>query len=384
MHNKITRKILQKRFFVFFMAIGFGLACSSSLLAAPAKSDKSSSTHPVVRPDPADWKKVVEAAKKEGKIVIGGVPGEGWRKSMVDLFQQEYPDIKVEYSTTPGRNLWPRIRKERELGKKLWDLYGGGIGTTWDPKKDGLLAPIRPLLLPEIADDTKWIGGLDRLFNDKERQYLPSYLLYIQPSVYVNRDFIKESDIKASEQLLDPKFRGKIVILNPTGGSSRKSIGHLAFMYGENFIRELLTKQDVIVTDDNRQQVEWTVRGKYPISIGFELTLLIPFQKQGLGMNIRGLEDKMIRTTSGSGAIGLLEGAPHPNAVRVYINWLLSQKTLMKLTKNVGHSSSRIDVPNIEAPIDLTKLSMYRSGDTEEAEAFMDGIVPIIKESLKK
>ena len=70
----------------------------------------------------------------------------------------------------------------------------------------------------------------------------------------------------------------------------------MAFMYGENFIRELLSKQDVIVTDDNRQQVEWVVRGKYPIAIGFSRTLLIPFEKQGLGKNVVGLEDKIIRT----------------------------------------------------------------------------------------
>jgi ABC-type Fe3+ transport system substrate-binding protein len=100
--------------------------------------------------------------------------------------------------------------------------------------------------------------------------------------VHVNRDFIKEPDLKSSAQLTDQKFKGKIVILTPTGGATQQSLGHMAFMYGENFIRELLSKQEVIVTDDNRQQVEWLVRGKYPISIGFDRTLVVPFQKQGL------------------------------------------------------------------------------------------------------
>jgi len=39
-----------------------------------------------------------------------------------------------------------------------------------EAKRDGLLAPVRPLLLPEIADDSKWIGGIDGIFNDREKK----------------------------------------------------------------------------------------------------------------------------------------------------------------------------------------------------------------------
>ena len=89
--------------------------------------------------DPAagTWKKVMDAAKKEGKIVISSAPGEEWRKSLVDMFQQEYPEITVEFSASPGRNFWPRIRKERGFGKKLWDLYVGGPNTAIDMKNYG-------------------------------------------------------------------------------------------------------------------------------------------------------------------------------------------------------------------------------------------------------
>jgi iron(III) transport system substrate-binding protein len=300
------------------------------------------------------------------------------------MFQQEYPEIKVEYSATPGRAMLPRIRQERELGKKLWDLNSGGIGTVVEMKKEGFFAPIRPLPLPDIADDRRWIGGMNSLFSDREEKYFLAYLLYIQPSVYVNRDLIREPDLMSSEQLLDPKFRGKIVILNPTGGSSRQSLYHLAFTYGEGFLRDLLTKQEIIVTDDNRQQVEWVVRGKYPIAIGFSVTLLIPFEKQGLGKNVMAVEDKIIRTTTGSGVICLFEGAPHPNAAKVYINWLLSQKTQEKLTKNIVHNSRRIDVPPVETAIDVTKFSKYHSQDTEEGVEFNVRYDPLIKEALKR
>ncbi len=46
--------------------------------------------------DPNEWKKVVEAAKKEGKIIISGSPSQEWRKSLVDMFREEYPEIAVD------------------------------------------------------------------------------------------------------------------------------------------------------------------------------------------------------------------------------------------------------------------------------------------------
>ena len=267
-----------------FIAISIALSADSSV-----KQVKQSSIQSAVKTDTGEWKKVIEEAKKEGKIVISGAPGVGWRKLQVDMFQQEYPEITVEFSTGVGRNFFPRIQQERALGKKIWDLRAsGGIDpSAIEAKKNGVIAPIRPLLLPEIADDSKWIGGIDGIFYDREKKYLLGYILHLTPSAYVNLDFIKESDLRSSAQLLDPKFRGKIVILTPTGGSTYQSLCHMAFMYGGNFIRELLSRQDVIVTDDKRQQTEWLVRGKYPISIGLSSELLSGIYQQHLDCDQR-------------------------------------------------------------------------------------------------
>ena len=170
---------------VLFMAAGITYGADSS------RAGKSSAASRGTKMDAGEWNKISEAAKKEGKIVISGPPGEEWRKSLVDMFQQEYPEITVDFSAAPGRNLLPRIRQERELGKKLWDLLLGGANTALDAKKDGILAPIRPFLLPEITDDSKWIGGIEGIFSDREKKYTLGYILTIDQAAYVNHDFIK-------------------------------------------------------------------------------------------------------------------------------------------------------------------------------------------------
>ncbi len=371
--------------FVLISILAFSLSGAYGA-DSPAKSVKATSLQHEAKMDPAEWKQVVEAAKKEGKIVMSGDPSEAWRRSMADLFQQEYPEIKVEYTGMNGRNMQPRIRQERALGQKLWDLVAGGTTTAYEMKADGFLDPIRPLLLPENADDNKWFGGLDGLFYDKENKFIPCYSMYLQPTVSVNRDFIKESELKSSAQLLDPKFKGKIVMQNPVSGATFSALGNLAFMYGEKFVRDLLSKQNVIVTDDKRQQAEWVVRGKYPIAMGFNDTQLVVFQKQGLGKNVTTLEDKIIPLGTGLGCVSLFKEAPHPNAARVYINWLLSRNTQMNVSKNVLLNSRRVDVPVVDkdTAADPAHLSRYRRYSTEENVEITSHLLPVIKEALVK
>src|SRR3989339_145884 len=132
--NGIRGNLIKTAFVLISIFITVSMAFSAD---SPAKRTKQPSIQPQAKQDPGEWKKVLEAAKKEGKIVISGSPGEGWRKSFVDMFQQEYPEIRVEYSGGSGRSFGARLRKEREMGKKLWDLRLGGADTAYEAKKSG-------------------------------------------------------------------------------------------------------------------------------------------------------------------------------------------------------------------------------------------------------
>src|SRR5512140_3780343 len=104
MRHSITGIILHKTGYLLIMALGFSLFGSSVTLAAQAKTLKPSGALREVRQAPGEWKKVLEAAKKEGKLVLAGDASEEYRKALVDLFKEDYPEIKVEYTGSPGRD----------------------------------------------------------------------------------------------------------------------------------------------------------------------------------------------------------------------------------------------------------------------------------------
>lgn len=366
-------------------------ACSSGPSSSPGSDNNQPTTPNASQSGTAnvnsEWENIVNEAKKEGKVVISGSPSPLWKKSLVDAFEAEYPEIKVEYTGANGRDFWPRIKKEQELGQYLWDLRAGGAsGDTFDAKNSGLFDPIKPLINAEHAKDDVWFGGYSNAFVDEEKEYMFSYFTFEEPTTFVNRDVIPESELSSTKQLLDPKYKGKISIQDLRGGASQASMGALFEMYGESFVADLLKNQELAFTADKRQQAEWLVRGRYPITIGISATELVPFMNQGLGKNVVPLKDERAPQGMGLGGIQVLKNAPHPNATKVYVNWLLSQKAQQQLVDNVQMNSRRLDVkPGNEATkVDPQKKDEYLPTYVEHTAKIHIHILKMADELLKK
>ena len=309
-----------------------------------------------------EWEKTLVAARQEGKVVLSGPPGESWRRVLM-TFEQDFPEIVVEYTGANSRDFWPRMFRERELGQYLWDLrVGGPDPQVYEARDNGMLDPVRPLLLlPEVTEDNRWFGGFNSLFVDKEQKYIAGFLAYSSALVFVNREIISETEFRSDKDLIDPRWRGKIVLQDPRGGAGLGSMTVLLAVHGEQFVRDLLSNQDVAVTGDNRQQAEWVIRGRYPIGIGVLPDQLMYLRQSGLEFNVQRLQEGSAGLSVGFGGIQLMNRAPHSNAAKVYINWLLSQKAQKSVAQALRLNSRRLDVPtgNPETVIDPDRLEDF-------------------------
>src|SRR5438105_3054497 len=88
---------------------------------APATTRADSASGETAGGAPAGWEQTVAAAKSEGKLVLSGPPGPLWRDGLL-TFEQDYPDIKIDFSGQNSRDFWPRLFQERAAGQYLWDL----------------------------------------------------------------------------------------------------------------------------------------------------------------------------------------------------------------------------------------------------------------------
>lgn len=297
----------------------------------------------------AGWDDVVAAAKREGLVVIAG-PLPPAHRDAIHQFQQAYPDIKIEYQGMLGRDFAPKVLSEQRAGQYLWDVHIGGANTMFVALSPAGALDELPRDLPETlprANDDKWRRGFEEGFLDETAKYAYAFGGYLTFGIYVNRDFVPEAVLARAEDLVKPELVGKISWNEPREpGSGSLAAQRLLLSLGTDSFRKLVADQDITVTRDVRQQVEWLVRGRYPVGLGADSTVLLEFQKEGVGGNVKPLVDPAaISYTNGWGGVVLVKNAPHPNASRVFINWLLSKDGQTAWVTPSGVNSRRLDAP---------------------------------------
>lgn len=337
----------------------------------------------------AEWEKVLASAKAEGTVIVAGPPAQQYREGLV-AFQKAFPEIKVEFLGQSGRDLAPRVLKERSAGQYLWDVHVGGPETpNLALKPAGALdALATALILPEVLDDNVWVGGFPDGWIDREKRFIYAFSGRSSPQVHVNRDAITDKELARVEDLVDPKWRGKITWNEPrAAGSGSATAGYWLYLLGEEFLRKLL-HNEVVATRDLRQQVEWIVRGKYPVAIGLDDRFLNEFREKGVGLNVKPLAydtpaGGSARISPGFGNAMLMNRAPHLNAAKIFINWLLSREGQAAYVKASDINSRRLDVrvgPAETAPKPGVK---YININKEELQPNIQKALDIAKELLK-
>src|SRR5262245_18512579 len=334
-----------------------------------------------------EWKKTLAGAKAEGHLTVSIPPGDTWRQAILK-FQDSFPDIRLEVSGQSAPDYIPRLRQERRAAIYTVDVRMGGARTNHQLIPEGVYVPLRPaVILSEALDDKKWLGGFAGGYSDQEKKYSYTYFAYLTEALYVNRDVVPEREIHKAADLVDPKWKGKIAMRDPRViGAGNAAMVLLLRNLGEEFVRRLLLDQGVVFSQDYRQVAEWVVRGQYPIGIGLSDTHLSQFQKEGVGVNVKSLiVPETTAVNSGFGAVALLDRAPHPNAAKVFINWVLSREGQATIAAIVRVNSRRLDVTVVEPPTRVSEeqFKTWFHVSRQENEEFADNALKLAKTILK-
>lgn len=336
------------RRFVTFALLAVMLCALTGRSAVAAAPDNAAS----------DWEQTVAAANQEGEISIYG--SSGYEKVFAG-FQKRYPEIKVNAVTgLRGSEYGQRVMTERRAGKYLVDLFIDGVVTPNQVfLKADILDPIRPLLvLPEVVDESKWWGGKHH-YADPEGKYI----FVFQGNIHggenaYNTKLIDPAQFKSYWDFLDPKWKGKIVAYDVKRVSN---VAHsLRFFYnhpdlGPDFVRRFFGEMELTFSRDERQMIDWLAAGKFPLA--FFIGGVEEAAKQGLPISMfqpsSFKEGAFIGPTQGG--VSLFKNAPHPNAAKVAINWLLSQEGqngYQEVFARIGdiRQSMREDIPRDVIP----------------------------------
>ena len=336
-----------------------------------------------------EWERTLEAAKKEGQVTVYIA---GYEAVLPD-FEKEYPDIKLTTVAARGSQLGHRLLSERRGEKYLADVVSAGANATslqLYPAK--VFEPMRPaLILPEVTDETNWYLKKHQ-YSDPEGQYVFNYVgSATYGSISYNTKLVEAKEFKSYWDMLDPKWKDKIVARDvrapgPGGGNARFFFHHPEL--GAPFLRKLFGEMNVTLFRDFRQGPDWMAVGKFAVC--FFCDVDIPKQ-QGLPVDTFG--PRAFKEGGGLvqqfGTLARMNRAPHPNAAKVFVNWLLSRRGQIALQKRLANGESpsdslRTDIPKDDVPLQSRRLEGIKYVDTGKPELLdMKPILDVVNEALK-
>ncbi len=295
------------------------------------------------------WSDVVAKAKQEGKVVVYTTWTPPVRDGISKALKDKY-GIEVQFASFQrGPELVAKVQAEQRAGLYLVDLFASGAVTSISSMKPGgLLGSAKPyMILPEVLDAKAWVGG-GVPYVDQDGTTI-ALVGVVNRNVIYNADQVKQGEISSIKDLLNPRYKGKIIVNDPSvAGTTSASLANLAFRaWGEAdttaFLKQLLRDQDPVLERDMRSLVDSVSRGKYAVGWGPYPDVAAEFL--GLGAPIRVApvaEDTLL--IPAWGGISIPKKFSDENAAVVLINWLLSKEGGTVLSEASHNASLRVDV----------------------------------------
>lgn len=291
-----------------------------------------------------EWSRVLEAAKKEGKVVVSIPASAELRKKMEEVFEKRFAGIDLEVITAAGSKSVRRIADEFKAGVRYHDAHVGGTSSMVTGLiREKIAEPIEPsMMLPEVKEPKNWWGG--HIYVDKAKRFAYAFQAYMSDNFYYNAKVVDPKELKSFDDLLNPKWKGKIGFLDPRApGAGDSSWSYMWEVKGEDYLQKLV-QQDILWLRDQRLLAQSLATGKVAITIGLTYYSFQPFIEAGLPVDALPNFKEGTYISGGSGNLVVIKDPPHPNATKVFLNWLLSREGQEVFSHAMGQATRRLDV----------------------------------------
>jgi ABC-type Fe3+ transport system substrate-binding protein len=270
----------------------------------------------------AEWQQILVAAKKEGRVAVSGPP------QLAEPFAQGFlhdTGIEVEYLGGEARTTASRVVRELRAGNVTIDVFFTGSAEL-PQVKEGLFENEKSrLMLPGVTNSKNWSGGALKWVDNTQQYMLQTHASVSTVPIY-DGNAIKPGELTSWKDLLNPRFKGKIVVYDPrSGGPGMQVAGYIGSQLGMDFLKSLYLGQEVVYSLDSRQMAEWVARSVYAVGLGILTADYTTLRNAGVTNLIPAdLKDGPGTLSGGFSVVLLPKGAPHPNAATVFLNWFAS------------------------------------------------------------
>jgi len=318
-----------------------------SIVAVLAASLATAALSQVPAGYPADYAQVVAAAKKEGKVVIYSALDTKAATPLIRDFNALYPDIKVEYNDMNSTELYNRFIAEVAAGQ-------GGADVMWSSAMD---------LQVKLVDDGKAMA-----YKSPETAKLPAWSVYkgeaygttFEPAVFIyNKRLVTGDEIPTDHasfaKIINShadKYKGKVT----TYDIEKSGVGFMFVVQDSKYfpgLKDLVkgfgaTGYKVYASTGN--MLEKTSSGEHLLGYNVLGSYAAVRAKKDPGLGVVLPKDYTLVL---SRVIFIGKNAKQPNAAKLWVDYVLSQRGQKVIGSDVELYSIRDDV---DAPYTAAKL----------------------------
>lgn len=255
-----------------------------------------------------DWDTVITSAKSEGAVTV--YASQAGTDVLFKEFEKVYPGIKVTVQRQPTTDLISQLDQEIGAGVKSADVaFHTQMPWFTDRGKQGVLAPVEVMPANEAA-----YGKVKGQFSVPVLRYafLFGYNSAKGQPVTSIEDLANKAEASgATIGYLDPK--SSIAIKNQFDAWDKAYPG----------ITDRLAKLPHTVFGSTVPLGQSLAAGEIGYAVGLIPGVLPPLIAQGAKVGESVPTDKAITGVELDGAV--MANAPHPNAARLFVNWLMSK-----------------------------------------------------------
>ena len=253
------------------------LGVNSALLPAPAPALSQTGA-------PAEWERIVAAAKKEGKLVAGIPASADLRKQIEAVFKVRFPGIELELMPSRGAQNARKIADEYKAGIHNTDLSIGGTDTMlYGFVEPGIAEPFEPfMILPEVKDPKQWWGGHIWGDNKSGKRLNYSFGAFTSDNLWYNTELVKRKRSVPTTISCNPNGKAKSACSTRAIPAPATPTWTFFWMIkGEDYLKKLV-QQELLISTNQRLLGEGLAKGKIALTIGISYYTLEPFIKAAL------------------------------------------------------------------------------------------------------